>query len=106
VELVANFEESVDIVETDNYPSVQVYPNPTRGELTISLPNPSEGGAYNAWEVKNIEIFDVFGRCVDIAHPTLRGGLRGLYISHLPSGIYFVRIQTDKGVVTRKVVKN
>ena len=26
-------------------------------------------------------------------------------ISHLPAGIYFVRITTEKGVVTKKVVK-
>jgi hypothetical protein len=27
-------------------------------------------------------------------------------ISHLPSGIYFLRITTENGVVMRKVVKN
>jgi len=27
-------------------------------------------------------------------------------ISHLPAGIYFIRIQTEEGTVTRKVVKN
>jgi len=26
-------------------------------------------------------------------------------ISHLPSGIYFVRITTENGVVTRKIIK-
>jgi hypothetical protein len=85
---------------------LKIYPNPTKGELTISLPNPSEGGAYKAWEVKNIEVYDVFGCCVDIEHPTLWGGLGGLDISHLPSGIYFIRIQTENGVVTKKVVKD
>jgi hypothetical protein len=106
VKLVANFESEVGIDETDNYPSVRVYPNPTRGELIISLPNPSEGGAYETWEVKNIEVCDVFGRSVYIAHPPFRGGLEGLNISVLPSGIYFMRIRTGNGVVTRKIIKN
>ena len=83
-----------------------VYPNPTNGELRISLPNPSEGGAYEATGVKNIEIIDIFGRSVYIAHPPLRGGLEGLNISHLPSGIYFLRIQTETGaIVMKKVIK-
>jgi hypothetical protein len=107
VTLVANFEEGVGIVETENEPSLRVYPNPTDGELKISLPNPSEGGAYKAWEVKNIEVFDVFGRSVYIAHPPLWGGLEGLDISHLPSGIYFLRIQTEnEKVIMKKIIKN
>jgi hypothetical protein len=27
-------------------------------------------------------------------------------ISHLPAGIYFVQITTEKGIVTKRVVKN
>ena len=36
VELVANFEGNVGIVETHNCASLQVYPNPTTGELKIT----------------------------------------------------------------------
>ena len=72
---------------------IVVYPNPTRGELKI------ENGEL---EIINVEIFDIFGRVVEIAHPPLRGGLGGL----LPSGVYFVRIQTENSVVVRKVIKN
>jgi hypothetical protein len=103
---------NADDVETQLIASVQIYPNPTDGQLTISLPNPSEGGAYEAW---SIEIYDAVGRSVNIAHPTLRilpsfgggggGRLGGLDISHLPAGIYFIRITTENGIVTRKVVK-
>ena len=61
----------------------------------------------------NIEIFDLLGRVV-IAPLNPPGGGRlpsfggfggGFDISHLPSGMYFVRIATENGVVTRKVVK-
>ena len=82
-------------VETDNYPSVQVYPNPTSGELRV------ESGE---WRVENVEIFDVFGRNVSrlishIPHPF------SIDISFLPSGIYFLRITTENGTVMRKVIK-
>jgi hypothetical protein len=29
-----------------------------------------------------------------------------LNLAHLPTGVYFLKIQTDEGVVVRKVVKN
>jgi len=84
---------------------IVVYPNPTDGVIQVSLPNPSEGGAYKAPEEITIEFFDVLGRRMGIAHPPLRGGLGGLDISHLPTGIYFLRIQTETDVITQKVVK-
>ena len=98
VELVANFEEGVGIVETDNEPSLQVYPNPTTGQLRITNCE---------LRITGIEIFDVFGRSVKAISPSFGGGWgEALDISDLPSGIYFVRIQTEAGMVTRKVVKN
>jgi len=48
-------------VQMDN--AILIYPNPTKGQLTISLPNPSKGGTY---EIENVEIYDVFGRKQEI----------------------------------------
>jgi len=79
------------IIETTQSP-ITIVPNPTKGEWRIESGN---------LKIENIEIFDVFGRIVEVAHPTLRGGLGGL----LPSGVYFIRITTENGVVTKKVVK-
>ena len=82
---------SVGIVETGGAPSVQVFPNPTRGEIQVT--------SYEL-QVTSVEVFDLRGHRMYIGHPTLWGGLGGL-----PSGIYFLRIQTENGVVVRKVVK-
>ena len=95
VELVAHFEYVVGIEETDNYPSVRVYPNPATGELQVT--------SYEL-QVTGVEVFDVFGRNVGVKLPSF-GGVGGGDISHLPAGIYFLRIQTENGVVVRKVVK-
>jgi hypothetical protein len=95
---IVGIEVGIEPIETD---VVKIYPNPTRGELRV------ESGE---WRVESVEIFDIFGRSMGIAHPRAfppsgelkgAGGLEGL-----PSGIYFVRIQTEKGTITRKVVKN
>jgi hypothetical protein len=61
--------------------------------------------------VENVEIFDAMGRLVmpvktlratslQQQHPTT------LDISHLPTGIYFIRITTENDVVVRKIIKN
>ena len=74
---------------------ISVTPNPTTGELRV------ESGALR---VESVDVFDVFGRNVSrltshISHPL------SIDLSHLPSGIYFVRITTETGTVVRKVVK-
>ena len=60
-----------------------------------------------------MEIYDVFGRKVGEKFPsnTLEGcqpQADGVVVnvSHLPTGIYFIKIETEKGIITKKVVKN
>jgi len=60
--------------------------------------------------VQNIEIFDVFGRVVGAINPLQK--LEGcpkdgvvINISHLPAGVYFVKITTENGMITKKVIK-
>ena len=107
VKLVANFEREVGIEELQvtSY-ELQVYPNPTRGEIQVT--------SYEL-QVTSVEVFDVFGRNVGIKFPSFGGagvvkspsfgGVRGGDISHLPTGIYFLRIQTEIGMITRKIIK-
>jgi len=65
------------------------------------------GSAKN--DIKNIDIFDVLGRKQKAEGRRQKaengGGSLVVDISHLSSGIYFVRIITEDGVVTKKVVK-
>jgi hypothetical protein len=76
---------------------IVLYPNPTTGQLRI------ENGE---WRIENVEIFDILGRTV-VAYPCgcPENTEITLYISNLPTGMYFVRIQTERGVVVRKVLK-
>ena len=77
---------------TSELNAISIYPNPTKGELRIS--NRELG-------IKDIQIFDVMGRRYS---PPLEGPGE-VNISYLPTGIYFVQIATEKGVVTKKIVK-
>ena len=89
VELVANFAEGVGIVETNNYQSVRVYPNPTSGELQITnyelRTGTSTGSASN-----NYNIFNVTGQL--ITEGRLQDEATTINVESLASGIYFLKI--------------
>jgi hypothetical protein len=107
MELVANFRETTLGIEEINS-GVEVYPNPTTGELIIDCSN----GACPI--VEKVEIFDLMGKCVAAAvetgrapslqHPTPTSTTT-LNISSFPAGMYFVKITTETGAVTRKIIK-
>ena len=65
-------------------------PLPTSWELRI------ESGEL---KVVKVEILDITGRVVLTSHETT------LNISQLSAGTYFVKLKTDKGELTRKVIK-
>jgi hypothetical protein len=74
--------------------SIKIYPNPTRGELIIDN---------GQWTIDNVEIFDVMGKSVYSStcppvHPST------IDISHLPVGVYFVRIQIENGQTVTKQI--
>ena len=82
----------VGIVETDNYPSLRIYPNPTDGLLLIEiagrLPN----------DVQGIEVYDETGKIL----LSLQSLQSFLDISHLPSGTYFIRINNRINKINKK----
>ncbi|MDR2972625.1 MAG: DUF2436 domain-containing protein [Bacteroidales bacterium] len=86
--------EGIDELQVTSY-ELQVYPNPTTGELRVT--------SYEL-QVTSMEIFDVYGRAVS-THYSLLTTHCSMDISHLPAGIYFLKIETEKGPVTKKVVK-
>jgi hypothetical protein len=71
----------------------KIYPNPTTGKLRI------ESGELRA---RSVVIYDVFGKVQKIRNWETENTID---ISHFPVGIYFVKISTESGEVTKKVVK-
>ena len=75
-----------------------LYPNPVSNELRITnyeLP------------FTDVKIFDVLGKmqCFDFAQQPKAENTIVINVSNLPNGIYFVMIKTEKGIVTKKVIK-
>jgi len=71
---------------------LRIYPNPTRGELII------ENGELR---ITRIEIVDLSGKVIY----QFNGVKNQINVSALSSGIYFLQLETDKGCVTKKFIK-
>lgn len=67
--------------------------------LTLS-PNPAKDivRVQSDCDLMSIELYTIDGHCV------MRGSQTELYISHLPTGIYFVRVQTTSGRIIQKKI--
>jgi hypothetical protein len=79
-------------VENPLAENLKLYPNPTKGVLYISGFDKATVGVYSATGRLVAEYADFSGNTIDI--------------SNLPNGIYFINIQTDENVVTKKVALN
>jgi hypothetical protein len=93
------WKEVTDVAIHELQNQVKIYPNPTDGELRVT--------SYEL-RVEGIEIFDLSGKTVG-ANLCVRPngmGYINIDISNLPDGMYFVRITTENGTTTEKIIKN
>jgi len=86
------FETSINVGIKNYEDYITVYPNPAKDELRI------ENGELR---IENVEIFDIYGR--KILHSPL-SILHSIDVSGLTNGIYFVKIATERGIITKKIV--
>ncbi|MBP1673294.1 MAG: hypothetical protein H6Q25_1109 [Bacteroidetes bacterium] len=80
---------------SDNF--VEVFPNPTNSEVNININN-------DQYQILNGEIFDIYGKFIQDLQ--LKNGRNLINFSSYLPGVYFVKINTDKGSFIKKIVKN
>lgn len=76
---------------------ILIYPNPSSGIFTIRT---------EQLQLKNIEVINVLGEKIlagDRPRAVSSNG-QSIDLSKQPDGIYFVRVQTEKGMVSKKIV--
>ncbi|OYU81566.1 MAG: hypothetical protein CFE23_03610 [Flavobacterium sp. BFFFF1] len=78
----------IDNQNLDN--GIRIYPNPTNGVVNIKADS----------EVLSVELFDVRGRKL-----MMKNNVNILNISGYNPGIYFVKVNTDQGSRTQKLIK-
>lgn len=74
--------------------NVSIYPNPTTSDVTLDL---------SGLNAKTVELFSMNGQLLNTVVPTDETMIMSL--SQYAAGIYFVRIHTDNGITTQKIVK-
>ncbi|GHV43494.1 hypothetical protein FACS1894180_2740 [Bacteroidia bacterium] len=79
------------------YSQLTIYPNPANDYLQFAM---------NNVEIRSVEILDAAGRIVGALRATSQSdGTQTIPVAHLPSGVYLLKIDTDKGVQTARFVK-
>ncbi len=81
------------ISETGIAAAVQIYPNPTKGLLQVTLPKGKS----------QLRLVDVQGR--EVYRQTTENTTETLSLQALPSGMYYLHIVHETGSITRKVTK-
>ena len=82
-----------DIEEIELAPvDLKVYPNPTQNDVTVETPGMSR-----------VELYDNEGRRLE--DYTVDGDIFRISLVHLPSGMYYLRVHTPRGVTIQKIVK-
>ena len=89
------YNPNVSVKDLDFSQSIQIYPNPTEGQLQIM--------SYEL-QIENIEVYDIVGRLQQSKIINLQSGTV-IDISHLSAGMYFVKIKCGNKTVMKKIVK-
>ncbi|MBT0608334.1 T9SS type A sorting domain-containing protein [Aequorivita echinoideorum] len=76
--------------------SVALYPNPAKSEVTISLPQNM---------LADVRVFDITGKLLIYEADAFSSKSYTMDVSSLNPGTYFVRLNTENGMVTKKLIK-
>lgn len=75
-----------DLIEDTSF---AIYPNPTSDSIHIKT----------AYTVETVELYDMLGK-----HVLTSKNNTHIKVGSFPSGVYFLKIQTDRGSITKKIV--
>ncbi len=81
---------------------MNIYPNPVKDIATLDINLAQSSNA-------TIQVMDLMGRnVIELGTKSLRAGQTTMEIntSNLSNGMYFVKVCTDNGVVTKKITIN
>ena len=87
--------EDIDNITEEQISSVQIYPNPVNDRIFIEAET----------EIEEVVVYDIYGRHQVTETPSRQGNL-SIDLSDLKSGIYFVKINTEKGNIVRRIIKD
>lgn len=93
--LTINVDRYLGVANVVNNLNIKVYPVPAQESVTIESGDPTIS-------IHSLSIFNTIGQEV-ISRKKVNALKSNIDISNIPSGDYFIRIETNKGVNTRKI---
>ncbi len=81
--------------------SLEIYPNPTTGLITIN--NEAMPAGRQELRIMNVAVFDVYGK--EVLKSEVGSQKTEVDLSQQPQGIYFIKVTTDKQTITQKIIK-
>lgn len=89
----SSYSSGIEKISVTNNAEVNIYPNPVVNEtLTIG----------SLAEIKEVEIYSLSG--VAQLTETVNSEIATLDVSHLNSGVYFVRVKTSNDIIVKKII--
>ena len=83
-----------DNIDEQHEIQCKVYPNPVNDRLYIVTED----------EVENVVVYDIYGR-LQVTETASHQGNVAIDVANLKSGIYFVKINTEKGNIVKRIIK-
>ena len=93
-DVVFSVRPDVGVPERDIDQLLHLYPNPTTGKCIVRN---------EQCMMERIEVYDVYGKLLDVVQ--INDYQTDIDLSSLASGIYFVRVTSEQGTVTKRVIK-
>lgn len=90
---IAKYSQSLTSIVENYTEDLVTYPNPNKGEFYIAAPD--------NFYIDEIRIFNAFG---EIVYQTKDIKNKSLVHATLSNGLYYVQLQTNKGMLNRKIV--
>ena len=94
VSLFVETENETGIPSIEKTQSINIYPNPANDRLYIEA----------EVEIEDVVIYDVYGRRLQSIVNSQQS--LSVDLSDLKSGIYFIKINTNKGNIVKRIIKN
>ncbi len=86
---------TLDAVEFENVISIAIYPNPSAEEINIQFPE--------AIKIKRVSVYDILGKEIFIKE--IEASENKITLNpKLTSGIYFLKIDSNKGLISKKII--
>ena len=91
LEFITSMEGTIELVEN----GFNIYPNPVNDRLYIEAET----------EIKEVVVYDVYGRRQNLRNSETQKLRNSIDATELNSGVYFVKVVTEKGEVVKRFVK-